>query len=156
MALLTRERLEQRRQRAYKEVDVLDPDPAAASRGEKVTIRLRSMFGGEWVDLIRSLRDNDWRSSHYTQLILAFCLVDEHGKRILQDDDLNAAWWKTQSKGFIVSAIDEAMEFSNLAIEQTSEDSRKNLPETTGCVNSIESQPDLDIEPPEILSTTLD
>ena len=156
MALLTRERLEQRRQRAYREVEVPDPDPAAAARGEKVTIRLRSMFGGEWVDLIRSLRDNDWRSNHYTQLVLAFCLVDENGKRILQDDDLNAAWWKTQSKGFIVSVIDEAMEFSNLAIEQTSEDSRKNLPETTGCINSTESQPDLAIAPPEILSTTLD
>ena len=156
MALLTREKLEQRRQRAYKEVEVPDPDPAAAGRGETVTIRLRAMFGGEWVDLIRSLRDNDWRSKHYTQLVLAFCLVDEHGKRILTDDDLNTAWWKTQSKGFLVETIDAAMAFSNLNTDQTAEDSRKNLPIITGSDSSTESPTNSDIEPPVIVSTTLD
>lgn len=154
MALLTRERLEQRRQRAYLEVDVPDPDPAAAGRGETVTIRLRSMFGGEWVDLIRSLKDNDWRSDNYTQLILAFCLVDEHGKRIMSDDDLNTAWWKTQSKGFLVASIDAAMEFSRLSTDE--EDPRKNSPTIAGSDSSTESPPSSDIEPPEILSTTLD
>ena len=156
MALLTRERLEQRRQRAYQEVEVPDPDPAAAARGEKVTIRLRSMFGGEWIDLIRTSRDNDWRSTHYTELVLAFCLVDENGKRILQDDDLNTAWWKTQSKGFITAAIDAAMELSGLAMSESVGDSRKNsLPVGNSC-NSIELPTDSAIEPPVVLSTTLD
>ena len=156
MALLTRERLEQRRQRAYLEVDVPDPDPAAAGRGETVTIRLRSMFGGEWVDLIRSLKGNDWRSDNYTQLVLAFCLVDEHGKRMMTDDDLNTAWWKTQSKGFLVAAIDAAMEFSRLSTDEAAEDPRKNSPTIAGSDNSTESPTDSDIEPPVILSTTLE
>ena len=156
MTLLTRERLEQRRERAYREVEVPDPDPGAAGRGEKVTIRLRAMYGGEWVDMVRSVKDNEWRSKHYTELVLAFCLVDENGKRILTDDDLNTAWWKTQSKGFLVSAIDEAMDFSGLSTDESAEDSRKNLPETTGCDSSTESPPDSGIDAPEIWSKTLD
>jgi hypothetical protein len=156
MALLTRERLEQRRQRAYKEVDVPDPDPAAAGRGEKATIRLRAMFGGEWIDLIRSLKDNDWRQNNYTQLVLAFCLVDEQGKRILTDDDLNTAWWKTQSKGFLIESINAALDFSNLSTELTVEDTRKNLQGIGGSDSSTESPNGLGIAPPEIVSTTLD
>jgi hypothetical protein len=156
MALLTRERLEQRRQRAYKEVNVPDPDPAAAARGEKVTIRLRSMFGGEWVDLIRSLRDNEWRDNNYTALVLAFCLVDDQGKRILSDDDINTAWWKTQGKGFMVEAIDAAMEFSGLKQKASVEDERKNSSEVGSSSNSTELPTDLDIAAPEIWSKTLD
>jgi len=160
MALLTRERLEQRRERAYTEVDVPDPDPAAAARGEKVTIRLRAMFGGEWVDLVRSMRGDtknaEWRSENYTQLVLAFCLVDEHGKRILQDEDLNTAWWKTQSRAFMTAAIDEAMRFSGLNIETTVEDARKNSLEVGNSSNSTESPIDSDIAAPEIWSKTLD
>ena len=160
MALLTRERLEQRRERAYKEVEVPDPDPAAAARGEVVTIRLRAMYGGEWVDLIRSMRGESngakWRSENYTQLVLAFCLIDESGKRILHDDDLNTAWWKTQSKAFMTAAIDAAIQFSGLAIEVAAEDARKNSSEVGSSSSSTESPTDSDIEPPVILSTTLD
>jgi hypothetical protein len=114
------------------------------------------MFGGEWIDLIRTSRDNDWRSTHYTELVLAFCMVDESGKRILQDDDLNTAWWKTQSKGFITAAIDAALEFSGLAISESVEDSRKNSLPVGNCSNSIALPTDSGIAPPEILSTTLD
>lgn len=154
MALLTREQLEQRRQRAYREVDVPSPDPVAAANGETVTIRLRSMFGGEWVDLIRSLQNNEWRSKNYTQLVLAFCLVDEQNKRLLSDEDINSAWWKTQSKGFMLKAIDEAMKLSNLSSDMTVEESAKNLPEIGGSGNSTGLPIGSDTEPPEIASTT--
>lgn len=159
MALLTRKDLEQKRPRAYTETDVPHPDAAKAAVGETVTIRLRAMFGGEWIDLIRSLRKangepDEFRNRNYTQLVLAFCLVDEEGKRILTDDDLNTSWWKTQSKAFVTSAIDAAMSFSGLASD--AEDQRKNLPTTGGSDNSTASPPGSDIEPPAILSTTLD
>ena len=154
MALLRRDELEQRRERAYKVVSVPHPDPDKAGQGERVDIKIRAMFGGEWIDLIRSMKGDDWRSKNYTQLVLAFCLVGEDNKRILQDADLNAAWWKTQSKGFIIEAVDAAMEFSNLLTD--TEEPAKNLPGIGGSDNSTESPPDSDIEPPEILSTTLD
>jgi hypothetical protein len=159
MDILTREQLEQKRDRAYKIETVPHPDPEAAGRGETVKIRLRSMFGGEWISLVRSLTKPDgtrdqWRNENYTQLVLAFCLVNKAGKRILTDDDLNTAWWKTQSKGFLSAAIEAAMDFSGVSAE-TAEDSRKNLPTIPGCDPSTESQTDAGIEPPEILSTTL-
>lgn len=160
MGLLTRERLEQRRERAYKEVEVPDPDPAAAGRGEKVTIRLRAMFGGEWVDLIRSMRGDskgaEWRNENYSQLVLAFCLVDEHGKRILHDEDLNTAWWKSQGKAFMTAAIDAAIQFSGLGIETPMETARKNFSEVGSSSSSTELPTDLDITAPEIWSKTLD
>ena len=159
MAILTRKELEQKRSRAYKTVTVPHPDPAAAGRGETVDIRLRSMGGGEWISLVRSLSKpngerDQWRNENYTQLVLAFCLVDEDGKRILTDDDLNTAWWKSQSKGFTSAAITAAMEFSGVDSE-AAEDTRKNLPTTPGCDLSTESQTASGIEPPAILSTTL-
>ena len=103
--MLTRETLEHKRERAYKLVTVPHPDPELAGQGETEQIRLRSMFGGEWLSLVRSVsgdtKQAEWRNQNYSQLVLAFCLVDEAGKRILTDDDLNTAWWKTQSKGFL-------------------------------------------------------
>ena len=159
--MLTREILQKKRERAYKTLEVPHPDPEAAGKGETVTIRLRAMFSGEWLDLIRSLNNpdgktNEWRNKHYTQLVLAFCLVDADGKRILQDDDLNTAWWKTQSRGFVVEAVDAAMEFSNLSTKTTVETERKNLPTADTCDNSTGSLQSSAIEPPQILSTTLD
>jgi hypothetical protein len=153
--------LEKKRDRAYKTLEVPHPDPAEAGKGETVTIRLRAMFSGEWLDLIRSLtgpdgKTNEWRNKHYTQLILAFCLVDADGKRILQDDDLNTAWWKTQSRGFVVEAVDAAMEFSNLSTRTTVETERKNLPTADTSDNYTELPEGSAIEVPQILSTTLD
>jgi len=163
MSLLTRADLEQKRERAYRIVSVPHPDPAKAGQGDRVDIRLRSMFGGEWVSMIRSMQGDDknaeWRSKNYSQLVLAFCLVDEDGKRILTDDDINAAWWKTQSKGFITEAVNEALKFSNLDAG-TVEDERKNSPTAGGCDNSTESPQESgqgsELEPPAILSSTLD
>ena len=159
--MLTREILQKKRERAYKTLEVPHPDPEAAGRGETVEIRLRAMFSGEWLDLIRSLtnpdgKTNEWRNKHYTQLILAFCLVDADGKRILQDDDLNTAWWKTQSRGFVVEAVDAAMEFSNLSTRTTVETERKNLPTADTSDNYTELPEGSAIEVPQILSTTLD
>jgi hypothetical protein len=158
--MLTRADLEQKRDRAYTVVDVPHPDPARAASGERIDIRLRNMFGGEWISLMRSMHGDskgaEWRSENYTQLVLAFCLVDEQGKRILQDDDLNAAWWKSQSKGFVIDAIDAAMRFSNLNSDSSVEGSRKNSLPTGDSCKSTELPQGLDIEPPAILSTTLD
>ena len=161
MAILTREQLEQKRDRAYKIETVPHPDPELAGRGETADIRLRAMFSGEWLDLIRSLNNpdgktNDWRNKHYTQLVLAFCLVDEAGKRILQDEDLNTAWWKTQSRGFVVESVDAAMEFSNLSAKTTVETERKNLPTADTSDSYTELPEGSAIEVPVILSTTLD
>ena len=157
--MLTRADLEQKRERAYTIESVPHPDPARAGAGARVEIRLRNMFGGEWISLIRSMRGDtkhaEWRSENYTQLVLAFCLVDESGKRILTDDDLNTAWWKSQSKGFISGAVDAAMKWSNLNSDSTVEDERKNSLPVGDSTNSIELPIDLDIEPPVILSTTL-
>jgi hypothetical protein len=119
------------------------------------------MFSGEWLDLIRSLtnpdgKTNEWRNKHYTQLVLAFCLVDADGKRILTDDDLNTAWWKTQGRGFVIEAVDAAMEFSNLSAKTTVENERKNLPTADTSGNYTELPEGSAIEPPAILSTTLD
>jgi hypothetical protein len=159
--MLTRELLEKKRDRAYKTLEVPHPDPAEAGKGETVTIRLRAMFSGEWLDLIRSLtgpdgKTNEWRNKHYTQLVLAFCLVDADGKRLLTDDDLNTAWWKTQSRGFITQAIDAALDFSGLTTSVAVETERKNSPVTATSDSSIELPQDSAIEPPTILSTTLD
>ena len=158
--MLTREILQKKRERAYKTLEVPHPDPEAAGKGETVTIRLRAMFSGEWLDLIRSLtnpdgKTNEWRNKHYTQLVLAFCLVDADGKRILQDDDLNTAWWKTQSRGFVTEAVEAAMEFSNLSAKTTVENERKNLPTADTSGNCTELPEGSAIEPPAILSTTL-
>ena len=158
--MLTRADLEHKRERAYTVESVPHPDPARAGAGERVEIRLRNMFGGEWISLIRSGTGKDknaeWRNENTGALVLAFCLVDEAGKRILTDDDLNTAWWKSQSIGFTTQAIEAAMVWSGVRVKVSVEDARKNLPGTGDSCNSIESPPGLDIEPPAILSTTLD
>ena len=161
--MLTRETLEKKRERAYEVVAVPHPDPQLAGQGITEDIRLRSMFGSEWLSLVRSVAGDskaaEWRNQNYSQLVLAFCLVDENGKRILTDDDLNSAWWKTQSKGFITAAIDAAMSFSGLRGDGV-EDARKNSLEAGGSDSSIESQNESEqasaVPPPEILSSTLD
>jgi len=157
--MLTRETLEHKRERAYKLVTVPHPDPELAGQGETEQIRLRSMFGGEWLSLVRSVsgdtKQAEWRNQNYSQLVLAFCLVDEAGKRILTDDDLNTAWWKTQSKGFLTESIDAAMEFSGLRTEGV-EAAKKNSPIAGGSGNSTESPAGSDMMTPAILSTTLD
>ena len=160
--MLTRETLEQKRERAYKVFTVPHPEPALAGLGETEEIRLRSMFGSEWLSLVRSVAGDSkaaqWRDQNYSQLVLAFCLVDEDGKRILSDDDLNTAWWKTQSKGFLTASIDAAMTFSGLRGEGV-EAERKNLQRVGGSANStelpLESDQESDVAPPEILSSTL-
>jgi hypothetical protein len=158
--MLTRADLEHKRERAYTVESVPHPDPARAGAGERVDIRLRNMFGGEWISLIRSGTGKDknaeWRNENTGALVLAFCLVDEAGKRILTDDDLNTAWWRSQSIGFTTQAIEAAMRWSGVRPANSVEDERKNLPETGDSSSIIESPPDLDIEVPEILSTTLD
>ena len=53
-------------------------------------------------------------------------------------------------------AIVAAMVWSGVRVKVSVEDARKNLPGTGDSSNSIESPPGLDIEPPAILSTTLD
>ena len=63
MALLTRNQLEQKRARAYTTKTVPHPDAAKAAAGETVEIRLRAMFGGEWIDLIRSFTKADGTST---------------------------------------------------------------------------------------------
>ena len=56
----------------------------------------------------------------------------------------------------MTSAIDEAVELSGLDVKESAGDARKNsLPADTSC-NSIELPEDSAIEPPAIVSTTLD
>jgi hypothetical protein len=158
--MLTRKDLEQVRERTYTVETVPHPDPAKAAHGVTEEIRLRNMFAHEWLSLMRSMTKPDgttdeWRNQNYSALVLAFCLVDESGKRILQDDDLNAHWWKTQSQPFVVQSIEAAMRHSGLRAAVTVEDAKKNLPETSGSETSIELPNDSAIPVPEIVSTTL-
>jgi hypothetical protein len=158
--MLTRSDLEHKRERAYTVESVLHPDPAKCAKGERVDVRLRNMFGGEWVSLIRSTTGKDkaaqWRNDNIGGLVLAFCLVDESGKRILTDDDLNTAWWRSQSIGFTTDAVEAAMRFSGVRPSTTVEDERKNLPTTGDSSNTTESPPSSDMEVPAIVSTTLE
>jgi hypothetical protein len=97
-----------------------------------------------------------WRNDNIGGLVLAFCLVTEDGKRILMDDDLNTAWWRSQSIGFTTDAIDVAMRFSGVRPSTTVEAERKNLPTTGDSSNTTELPPGSDMEVPAIVSTTLD
>lgn len=159
--MLTRKDLEQVRERSYTVEAVPHPDPAKAAQGVTEEIRLRNMFAHEWLSLMRSMTKPDgttdeWRNQNYSALVLAFCLVDENGKRILTDDDLNAHWWKTQSQPFVVQSIEAAMRHSGLRASVTVEDAKKNLPATSGSETSTELPSDSAIPVPEILSTTLE
>jgi len=157
MALLTKQQLvDQTPQRSFREVELPSNCPQASS--EPVTVRLRSMFWEEHRRLLESLTDqrtgkqNEWRTDHFGELVAAFCWVDEGGKRILEDDDLNTDWWRKQDARFVRRLLQAAQELTGIG-EMSTEQAVKNSAEIDGSDNSTEQQPGEVSPPPEISST---
>ena len=157
MALLTKQSLiDNRPERQYKTITL--PPPNSVQSSESVDVRIRNMFSGEWVELINSLHDKrgepiGWRHGHLGELTVAFCWVDENGRRVMTDDDIQATWWKRQEAGFVSAFIGAVREFSRIGVEVGHEDAKKNLPEiaTDGCF--CESASDSESPTPEGLPT---
>ncbi len=153
MALLTRQHLiDHRPARQYRTITL--PPPNQAECDKPVQVRIRNMFAGEWIDLVRSLNDKrgepiQWRHGHLGELTVAFCWVDENGRRCMADDDIQAAWWKQQEAGFISAFINEVRDFCRIGADASHEDAKKNLPETDTGDCSSESAPDSQSPTPE-------
>jgi len=116
-------------------------NPAACS--DQTTLRIRSMFPGEIIELENSCSDKngeriEWRSSHYFELMAAFSLVDADGKRIFTDDDIRTTWWKKQHRDYfreMIAAVRSVNDKKSLAKEQEAE--IKNSLEA-GVIDSLE------------------
>lgn len=119
-------------EREYKTVTLPPRNPAKST--ESVQVRLRSMFGGELIDLENSCTNERgepiaWRQNHYRELQAAFCVVDEQGKRIFSDEDIKTTWWKRQHPRFIRALLREVRKINGDEIGEGVEDEVKNLPE---------------------------
>lgn len=120
-----------RGERLYKEIELPPPNPAKSR--EKVKAWIRTMFGGEYMALIRSQYDDQGnpireRQENFGALTVAFCWVDhEGGKRVLSDEDVFSDWWTRKHPGFLTSFISEVREFNGVGLGETVEDERKNL-----------------------------
>jgi len=143
---LTREDLvSDRAERCYKELTLPPPNPAKHS--EPVTVWVRTMFGGEYLDLIDSLTDERGkpipeRHTNMGALMVAFCWVDSQGgKRVLSDEDVLADWWKRKHPAFTTQFISEVRDFNGVGLGAKLEDERKNSPTTTCCDSPTESPP---------------
>jgi hypothetical protein len=136
MAQLTRDDLvNDRAERCYKEITLPAPNPRKST--EPVTAWIRTMFGGEYLELVNSLSDERGRpiperSGNLGALMVAFCWVDgDGGKRVLSDDDVLSDWWKRKHPAFTTEFIGKVRDFNGVGIGDNLEDGRKNSSETT-------------------------
>jgi hypothetical protein len=155
--LLTKESLQANKpERVYKEIQLPPPNPSISA--EPVTVRIRSMFGSEYLDLIDSTSDAngtpiEFRRKHLGELMVAWCWVDADGKRVLEDADINTAWWRRQHMAFTVDFVAAVRKHNGAGVFDNVDASKKNSEETTDSECSIALPPDLAIQPPEIVST---
>ena len=80
------------------------PAPHPQHSPEPVEVRLRSFYGGEYLDLLSKLDD-------YTQLpgkLVELCWINEKGDRVLEPGDTELAWWKKLSSPFVTAIISTA------------------------------------------------
>lgn len=133
---LTRDDLvNDRAERCFREVMIPAPNPKKSK--EPVRVWIRTMFGGEYLDLINSLTDDrgrpiESRQGNLGALMVAFCWVDgDGGKRVLSDEDVLSDWWKRKHPAFTTEFIGAVRAFNGVGIGESLEDERKNSPATT-------------------------
>ena len=117
--------------------------PHPAGDGQTVEVRVRNFFGAERVAFLNAMYDSKgepvkFRHDHMGELEVAFCWVDDDGKRCMADEDVNAAWWKRQDAAFIEAFIREVRHHNGF-VRSDIEDTAKNLPDDGGTVCSSES-----------------
>ena len=131
--------------RTIETVELPSPDPSTDKT--PIECRIRSMYGREKVDLENSMSDETgktipWRINHYRELEAAFCLVDDNGKRIFSDADVqNGERWTKLHPGFLRALLSEVR--------------RVNGDAQAIDVDEVKNLPDVELtEPPDVLPLT--
>jgi hypothetical protein len=155
MKFLTKEDLQRKTERTFTEVTLPPPDPNACK--DPVKVRIRSMYWEEYRSLLASMTNakgerDEWRNEHFGELKLARCWVDESGKRILEDADLNSDWWKRKHPAFVKAFI-SAVSDHNEDTAEHQEAALKNCEEIGNCACSIALPTDAVTTPLAISST---
>lgn len=117
--------------RQFKEIDLPNPDRTVAGT---VSVRIRSLYTDEYIDLINSIHDDDgkanWRNKHLGEILVANSWVDESGNLVMKEEDLRLDFWKKASPAFTIDFVSKVREYNSVAADNAVTDMVKNSVET--------------------------
>jgi len=128
------------------------PPPHPEQSAEPVEARIRRMFAADWLAFRDSLTDKEGnpikgRTDRSEELQVAFCWVDDDGKRMLADRDIDCEWWRKCSPAFVVQFIREVRDYNLTGFELLGAE-RKNSSGSTGSDLPTELPPDSESQSP--------